>query len=221
MKLVIALIAMLTMGCATKLTLSEITDAPVGSQIGGIPFRVKAPHTLRVYQRTAEGKYEPIKVFYEEFADTTRLYALNYDSDVFANHAFDVDLNADGTLSKVELKGDAQTPQAIDALTESVKATAGAVADAKKLEQDLRKAEEEARKKAKAADADLATKRLAAVAAFNEAEAASDELAALPDTTPAAEVAALKRQVEYLQLRANQLYLEAGMMPPYDVSFPE
>ena len=108
-------------GCSGQMTVTEIdADAPTGTKIDGVPFRIKERYELKLYHfNPAERKYEPVKGFggYGEdgsegthitMANTDRLFVLQFHGDALADTKPSFGLNIDGTLKEanIEIVGD-------------------------------------------------------------------------------------------------------------------
>ena len=203
--------------CSTRAVTSDITATPAGAQVSGVPFRTRAPHTLRVFQRQGDGSYKQVFVSREEMADMDRVYALNYDSDVFSNHTFKLTMREDGTLDNFAFTSAATGAAALSATSGAIKGVTDSVVAYEKQKQDMAAAD------AAAAESSLVSKEdalVAAQAAQQEAEKAMRELVGLPDGTPDDVVAEKQAAVEAAQLKANILFRRAGLAAPYADPFP-
>jgi len=212
MRILQAITLLLAVGCSATMKVEEITGKPAGSVVHGIPFRTKAYVTARIFKKTGAG-YQEVHVQPMEFADMSRLYALGFDAKLLADHTFVVHMNEDGTLQSADLKVVNKAATGLGNLGEALDTTVKAL-------DDKRKAEESAREAAEKEKVDKENALLAAVQARHQAEAAQDQLDALPGNTPPDELAAARRALEAARLNANVLARRAGLSPPYpDVGF--
>ena len=119
-------------GCGGQLTVTEIdSNAPPGTRINGIPFRVKERFKLKLYHfDPVDGRYEPVQGFvgagddgsegtHITMANTDRLFVLKFRGGALADVKPSFGLNIDGTLkeAKLEVVGD----HGLEAVTELTK----------------------------------------------------------------------------------------------------
>lgn len=115
-----------TTACRTRLLVTDITQDTCEPYIDGIPFRVRETHTIWVYQwhrsttRETKAKDKDGKAVLEEiepaqfklvmrkeisFPNQRRLFALNFQSEQFADHDLDLTYFPDNTLRNFSLTG--------------------------------------------------------------------------------------------------------------------
>lgn len=119
-------------GCSGQLTVTEIeANAPPGTRINGMPFRVKERFRLKLYHfDRANGEYKLVEGFggsgdegsegtHITMANTDRLFVLKFHGDALADVKPSFGLNIDGTLNeaKLEIVGE----HGLEALTELTK----------------------------------------------------------------------------------------------------
>ena len=110
-------------GCSTTLTVTDVSNLSTSEfnaldqSQRGIPFRVTAPYTVRLFQRQVDGSYaqvgKPVRV---KLPDKEKLYALNYKSGQFSNHTFTLKLNPNGTIASVGATESVQIDEAISTI---------------------------------------------------------------------------------------------------------
>ena len=195
--------------CATRLHVSDITEAETGSEIGGIPFKLPEPYRVAVFQKTTNDDQE---VVYEEvysdrvvLASRSRTYAVHFDADFLSDHSLSLEINPDGTLTTSSLTSDSQADEALAALGEEFRDLEDA-----KLAVDNAEA---ANLAATEDEADQAA--VAALQAMLEVQAAEVALRALPDTADAVTVQAARARVQLAKLQANLAFKSLGRPQPY------
>jgi hypothetical protein len=228
----ITLVALLALaGCSTALTVSDISAAKPGTDLKGIPFRVKAPRTIRVWARQPSdenGKvvYQAVFVKPFELPDPRTLYALGFEADTFSSKCLEVKLNSDGSLASVRVKSENRADEVVAKVGKKVSAAADAAASYPntvrqaetaqlKAADDLALAQAALAQTLAQPAADRETNLVAALQAYVDAEAADRSLRGLAfDATTAqrAEAAAALRLAQY---KANIAYEKAGLAPPF------
>ena len=104
-------------GCSTKPVVTDITGSTATS-LAGIPFRLSTDHEVRVYRlKDDDDSYALVAVSKQRLADTSRLFAMNYQGMTFATNSLKVVQNGDNTLKSVQVTSTDSTPGTIDSLT--------------------------------------------------------------------------------------------------------
>ena len=223
-------------GCSTTMAVKNVSDSKMGEELGGIPFRVKAARTIRVWVRQppdANGRiaYRAVLAKAIDLPDPKVLYALGFDAGSFASKQLEVKLNDDGTLASVHLKSENKTGQVLAAAEKQATSAADAVVSAPALVREAEIARFKSANDLVAAQATLTQtlaqptleregSLVAALKAYQDAEAAERALEGLaPDATEnrRAEAAA---KLQIAQLSANLAYQKAGLAPPFPGVFP-
>ena len=221
----LALLVFLT-ACSTTLHVREVAEESDTPALSGVPFRLPAPYSLHVFERTEKGEYKAIRTFEVELADTEKLYTVNFTSDFLADPAFGLTISEDGLIQKLTLDSTIKADEALAAAAEAADKVTAKI----KEEREAAEAREKGRRQelddaaaARKKDAEAQENaRLAAYQAFLAAETAVGqyaELAAGGSATPA-ELLAKRNEVYSLQAKANTLYRLAGMSPPYELDLP-
>jgi len=113
-------------GCGTRLTVRDISGVPKGTNVQGIPFRVREPYTVRLWARQRDGSYRAVFAQAVDLPNPNRTYALNVSGDIFATRTVEVKLREDGTLESVHVKGEDKTAEVLGAAGKQVTAIADA-----------------------------------------------------------------------------------------------
>lgn len=196
-------------GCSGQFTVTEIdTNAPAGTRINGIPFRIKERFKLNLYHfNPVERRYELVKGFggagdegnegtHITMANTDRLFVLKFHGDALADVKPSFDLNIDGTLkeAKLEVVGE----HGLKAVTELTK----------QIDEFKKRREEE---KQPPADNVLTT----ALTAKHEAENAVIALQELSPDASAGERRTRRQAADLAKLKANLAARAAKLPLPY------
>jgi hypothetical protein len=229
-------------GCSTTVDVRDISSIKPDADVPGIPFRMREPCTLRVFQLQDDGRYRQVHVQWLDLPEEERLYALNIEAAYFSDHDLTLKLRDDNTLDEVDLK----TELKLDAAIAELAAQGGALSDAAltfdRKKREAEAAEIESRASLEAARAQAAQARAeqeaarqeraeapivaqegklaVAVEALNSAEAAERALDALPPDAEESARAECRATLRLLRLRANQAYRAAGLAEPYPGVFP-
>ena len=234
---IVALMSLVSLcGCSTTLAVKNVSDSKIGEELGGIPFRVKVARTIRVWVRQppdANGRiaYQAVLVKAIDLPDPKILYALGFDADTFASKQLEVKLNDDGTLASVHLKSENKTGEVLAATGKQANAVADALvsypAQVREAEiarltsaNDLAAAQAKLTQTLAQPTLDREGNLVAALEAYQDAEAAQRALQGLaPDATQSqrAEAAAALRLAQF---RTNVAYQKAGLAPPFPGVFP-
>jgi len=223
-------------GCSTTMAVKNVSDRKLGEELGGIPFRVKAARTIRVWVRQppdANGRiaYRAVLAKAIDLPDPKVLYALGFDAGTFASKQLEVKLNDDGTLASVHLKSENKTGEVLAAAEKQTPSVADAVlsypTQVRKAEianlqgaNDLVAAQATLSQTLAQPTLDREGDLVAALKAYQDAEAAQRALHGLaPDaaTSQRAEAAAALRLAQFA---ANVAYQKAGLAPPFPGVFP-
>lgn len=140
--------------CSTKPVVTEValdTKAPAG-----IPFRLSTDHEVRVYRlKDDDDAYTLVAQSKQRLADTSRLFAINYEGMTFATNSLKVVQNGDNTLKVVTVTSTDNTPGTIDSLTSAVSSVRAAEAAQKTAAVNAAKAVADADKAVRDAQKDL------------------------------------------------------------------
>jgi hypothetical protein len=220
-RFLIAAVSVPLVACATTLEVDEVLELGPDAALDGVPFRMPAPYALHVYEKSDKG-YRHVKTFAAEMADTDKLFTIDFESKVLADPTFSLQIADDGTIQKLSLDSTLKADDVLGAVAGAAKEAKDALLAAEELEQTRLKRLQDA-ETAREADADAQElARLAAYEAFLAAETAVAEYVELlrdPAATTAQRVAK-RNQVHALRAKANMLYRQAGMTPPYDLDLP-
>lgn len=126
----VAVILTLGAGCATHPVSTDITGLrDTRADLPGVPYRIKTQQIVHVF------KYDPNKDSYTEVAviqqllpDQTKLYALNFQGDLFATRALNVSENSDNTLKSMEVSSTSTDSTLIDTANSTLTGITGAEA---------------------------------------------------------------------------------------------
>ncbi len=209
--------------CSASLDVHEIPvpekGATTPAPLPGVPFRLKRPHTMRVFKLQADKSYQQVASFHREFADTSRLFALNVHGAPLSEHTIEFALNEDLTIKKVDLTTASKLDEGLAALGKETKEIASALEEsAKKREarEDAdRKAESDARKQAEGDRRNNEDAYLAAISARHQVEALEAQLQQIEDGILVGDPDAIRRQITEAKLSADIKYRRAGLTPPY------
>src|SRR5262245_23651892 len=82
-------------GCATQQKVTEIPKDGMENP-PGLPFRVLAPYTLRVFAKDKKtGDYHEVHVQWLDLPDQDRLFAVTVNSELFSNHTMQLNFKDD------------------------------------------------------------------------------------------------------------------------------
>lgn len=211
-------------GCTSSLEVTDITKAEAGDEINGLPFRLDAPYSVRVFIKDKEGSYK--ESFSREMIlpEQDRLYALGFSSGYYSDQDLDVTFKPDGTLQKVRLVTTGKGDEAITALATEVKDVGEAVSTYRNTRDQAeieRLQKKEALREAQVAD-DAKQHELdqAALEALLAVEAAQRTLDGLGPDASEEERAAAAADLRAKKAAANTAYRLAGRAAPYPGVFP-
>ena len=201
--------------CATEFyTRAVDPDADAGTPVNGVPFRLRQPHIVKVFQKTEHG-YVAVYETLETLPNQEQLYVLRLARGFLSDAEIDIRLSQDGTLSKVitkevQSKGD----EALSALGNAIRA----IEEAKTAKREAIEGAEAAKKEVLEGELDDQTKALGLKLEADRAEAAFN---ALGDDT--AEHTRREKRDELLlaKFAANVAYRKLGYLSPFpEVEFP-
>lgn len=241
MRTLLTLLILSLVGCSTYVEVAPYTTKQDGA-INGIPFRVMAAHTVRVYKMDpTSGRYEQVHVKSVNLPMRDQLYTLNYWASIFANPQFEVTFNTDNSIKMLDVTGDGSLDKAISAAGLQAVAASNAATEF----ENMKRAAKQGRLasegnlvlsestfltnqltllKARSALSDLPGSQIsnqevrleAALKARQVVEAAEHELTTASTTEMPNAVA----KVQILRLQANHAYRSAGLAEPYPGIFP-
>ena len=88
--------------CSTEFYSTSIDpQAPSGTKVNGIPFRILQPHLMTVYKKTLYG-YVRVTQVRNNLPNQNQIYVLGLDGQLLSDATLKVQLNGDGTLKLVE-----------------------------------------------------------------------------------------------------------------------
>lgn len=222
--------------CTSALQVRNVTSVQPGDELDGVPFRVKAGYTVRVWMKQPPDEdgniaYKQVFVKGLELADPTTLYSVGFTSTGFTTKLLEVKLHDDGTLDTVHLKADDKTADVVSAAGKQVNAAGDALASFQqsvqaaqlaqvKSQSDLATAQQTLAAAKGQPDTDRNANLVAALQAANAAEAAERALEGLPNDATAATRADAAAAVRLARLQANVAYQKAGLASPYPGTFP-
>ncbi len=241
--LAVSLVLLVCAGCSANVTVGRVAPAKpaekchLTGEVDGIPFRVPAIYTLRVYQLKGKS-YEPVESarFVRKLPDPCELYTLSFDAKALSDQKVALKLDIDGTLDLLDMTEAQKVDEAITDIGGSAVDLFAAVQGRELTELQAQKTALEARKAAVEAEAALAaaeakpgtdqanatgTAMIAALEALNAARAAERALeAAVQQRAPAAQLAPLQDALRLARLKANDAYRKAGLEIPFPDIFP-
>lgn len=129
MKFLPVLIMFIMWGCSTDLKVKPYVPGANGS-IDGIPFRVPAAHTIRIYKMNeGTGRYELVHRKTATLPATDQLYTLNYSASFLANPNFELTFATDNTLKSILVEGESNADKILSSVATQSVATANAITD--------------------------------------------------------------------------------------------
>jgi hypothetical protein len=233
--ILVGLIAM--WGCSTVQTVKEIPSQG-GGDPPGIPFRMLAPYTVRVFIKDQNGSYQQVFVQSQDLPDQERLFAMNVDSKFLSNYQLQLNFNNDSTLSGSGITTAITAAPAIAATGTQI----SAVADSLVNFNNTRRAQESANLQSQtnllqqqttnaqaiialqkqlqaphvSKEADLVT----ALQALNAAQAAQRLVDNPPEGTTPSDQANHEANLRLTKLQANQAFEAADLPAPFPGVFP-
>lgn len=105
-------------GCASTPVATSVSGTPAA--FSGLPFRIHAQQTARVFVRQYDGNYTEVSRAAAMLTDFNRTFALDVHSGPLASPSLTLQMNSDNTLKSVEIAGTDQTPATLDAATSAV-----------------------------------------------------------------------------------------------------
>ena len=126
-----ALAALLLASCASSLHVTEIrNDAPAGTKVDGIPFRVPRAYTVKLYQlRSDKNLYTPVAnapPMSVTAPNMGHLYVLGFEGQPLSNPTVSLTLNSDNTIQNVSLSSSPSGQAALTAISTQMTAVNGA-----------------------------------------------------------------------------------------------
>jgi hypothetical protein len=128
-------------GCASSLTVKEIANnAPAGTEVDGVPFRVPRTYTVTLYKLTGTGSdaksaYTPQKAvapITQTVPDMDHLYVLGFHGEPLSNPTVNLTMNSDSTIQNVSLSSSPSGQAALNAVGAQLTAIGGALTTNKK-----------------------------------------------------------------------------------------
>lgn len=217
----------LTSACgATTLKVSDISTLKRGDPMNGLPFRMRRPYTVRVFERQGDGSYKQVLVQAQDLPDPDHVYTVAAEADSQSARTLEVKLREDSTLDTVHVKSDDKTADAVSAATTQASAIAGAIQSYESTKADaqiaaLKSQIELAKQQQALTDARSApgeqhqTNLIAALMARQAAEAAQRALDALPPDATASAHGDAAAALRLAEVKANQAAQKAGLPLPY------
>jgi hypothetical protein len=224
--------------CSTVQTVTELPSTARTENPPGIPFRVLAPYTVRVFMRSQSGGYQPVYVQSLDLPDQTRLFALNVRSDFFSNHQLQLSFNNDSTLSTSSVTTTTTAAPALAATATQLSTVGDSVVNfnnTRRTQESLTLQNQTAltQQQTQNAQAVAALQKqqpapqvareaalVAALQAWNTVQAGQRSFDSLPSTTSANDHANAEANLRLLKLQANQAFQAAGLPDPYPGIFP-
>lgn len=241
MKSLAALIILLIWGCSTDLKVKPYKPMAEGS-IDGIPFRVPAAHTIRIYKMNeSSGRYELVHRKTANLPATDQLYTLNYSASFLANPNFELTFAPDNTLKSILVEGESSADKLLSSVATQTVAAGNAITDFENTKRAAQKANITSENDLMTAQTAALSnqlnyiKALAAVPDYNESSSSNQEArlqaalkARLDIETAERELAKAKDEdapniegrLRLLKLVANSAYRKAGLAEPYPGVFP-
>jgi len=245
-RLAVSLLLPVIVGCSANVHIGRVAGPPppqpaekcrpIG-EVDGIPFRVPAIYTLRVYQLKGKS-YEPVESarFVRKLPDPCELFTLSFGAKALSDQKVNLKFDVDGTLDLLDLT---ETQKLDEAITDvggqavdlfaAVQGRELTELQAQKTALESRKAVVEAQAALTAAEAKPTTEQanasgaamIAALEALNAARAAERALeTAVRQRAPAQQRAALEDALRLARLKANEAYRKAGLEIPFPDVFP-
>jgi len=211
-------------GCTSSIKVTDITNAMAGSNVDGLPFRIDAPYTVRVFIKDKDGIYK--EAFSKEMIlpDQDRLYAIGFKSGYFSDQKLNVEFNPDGTLKKTKLKTTGKGDEAITELSKEVNNVGAAVSSYRDTRDQAEIERLQKKETLRAAQASDAAKQYeldaTALSALQTVEAAQRTLDSLGPDASDADRAAAAADLRAKKAAANSAYSLAGRAAPYPSVFP-
>ena len=207
--------AVLLAGCAATIRTNTIApDAPAGTKVDGLPYRMPERLTVEVYRKTAEGYVLAGKQL-QTLPDPERIYVTNFSGQMLADSSLKIEQRQDGTLSTVTLSGTSKVPETATNVSAGLDALQAA-------HTTLVTAEKAAADKATAASAAAKTKSEAATQAIYDALTAKDAVTLLElklsdtrSTLKPSEIFSLESQIRLARLKANTAAIAVSQEIPY------
>lgn len=136
-RLLSALIALPLAACGSSLSVHEIAnDAPIGTKVDGIPFRVPRAYTVALY-KAASVTDDQAKAYAPQdptapttsatIPDMSHLYVLGFSGQPLSNPTINIALNPDGTISSASLSSSPSGQQALAAVATQMTAANSAL----------------------------------------------------------------------------------------------
>jgi hypothetical protein len=242
-KLITSLLPLVCVACSANVEIGRVAPesenakcSPTGA-VAGVPFRVPAIYTLRVYQLKGKS-YVPVESapFVRKLPDPCELFTLSFGANALSDQTMALKFDVDGTLDLLDMKETQKLDEAITDVGGQAVDLFAAVQGRELTELQAQKAALEARKQVVDAEAALAasetkpatdqanasgTAMIAALEALNAARAAERSLdAAVRQGATDAERAALEDALRLARLKANDAYRKAGLPIPFPDIFP-
>ena len=194
------LVAALVVGstaCSTHPVVTDISGLRgTGADLPGLPFRVKSQQVIHIFKYDeVTDKYNEVAVVQQLLTEQSKLYALNYRGDVFANRGLNISENADNTLKSMEVSS---TSGGTSSLIDSATTTLTGVTSAENTK--------------KAANLTTAT---AVVTADNAVTTAQTALDGLPSTISPDARSTYQNALESAKRADNAARISAGQAPLY------
>lgn len=207
--------AVLVSACATKFYTDTVKpDAPPGTPVNGVPFRLSQPHLIKVFQKTNHG-YVPVYQTLENLPNQEQVYVLRLARGLLSNAEINIKLKQDGTLSVVDTKAvESKGDEALTALGNAI----SAIEEANAARREAIESAESARKAVFEGELDDQSMALQFKLEADRLQAAFD---ALDDDT--AEHTRLEKRHELLlaKFAANVAYRKLGRPSPFpEIEFP-
>lgn len=205
----------LVSACSTEFYADSVSfDAPAGTQINGIPFRLSQPHLVKLFKKTQHG-YVPIHERIEYLPSEKQIHVLRLDSGLLSDAGIDVQLRADGTLSVVETKSvKSKGDEALADLGSAISSIDKAIASRKTA---LDAAEASKDQEFKSSLDDQAT----ALQLKLDAELLQAEFDAISEATTGSVLRQKRKALLVAKFAANIAYQKLGQPAPFpEVSFP-
>ncbi len=241
MKFLLALAMLIVWGCSTDLKVKPYVPGNDGS-IDGIPFRVPAAHTIRIYKMNENtGRYELVHRKTANLPATDRLYTLNYSASFLANPNFELTFATDNTLKSILVEGESNADKVLSSVATQAVATANAISDFENNKRAAQKANIASANDLTAAQTAALTNQLnylkavAALPDYNETTSSNQEVRLQAALKARLDVDAAERELSkakdedapnvegrlhLLKLVANAAYRKAGLAEPYPGVFP-
>lgn len=117
-------------GCSSTVGVRDISGIPKKSAetIEGVPMQFAGRHQLTVFAKQPDGSYKKVHELVYAMPDQSRLFAVNVDSKMLANHTLTLALYDDGTPKTVGLITSSQAQAALTQLGTSAAAMATSAA---------------------------------------------------------------------------------------------